>query len=379
MTKRSETRVPLIHLSKRTGVTPEKAWTVRILAFVLALIVCGLAAFLLIESLQEHPERIGEFYFAFIDGSFTTSYRFWKFVKDVAILLSIALALTPAFRMRYWNTGAEGQTLVGVLGAIAVNFYLGSKLSNGPLLLLMLLAALAAGGVWALIPAVFKAMFNTNETLFTLMMNYVAMYLVDLMLAIWVTSGSGVLGSMETGRLPVLHIEGIDSEYLLIILIVMLTTGALYVYLNYSKHGYEISVVGESPRTAKYVGINVAKVIIRTLLLGGAMCGLSGFLIAAGLDHSVTNTSVGGQGFTAIMVAWLGKFNPIAMVISAALIQVLRLGAEQLTATFDLRGAFPEVFVGIILFFVIGSEFFINYEVHFRGSLHQAGAKEALK
>jgi len=383
----STVREPLIHLSKRAEITPVKAWMIRILAIVLALIVCGLAAFILIDRLREKPEEIGKFYYAFIKGSFTSSYRFWKFVKDLAILLAIALALTPAFRMRFWNTGAEGQTLVGVLAAIAVNFYLGgiknaegaALVPNAVLLPLMLLAALLAGAAWAVIPAVFKALWNTNETLFTLMMNYVAIYLVQCMLAVWVKSGSGSLPKLETGRLPVLRIPGIDSDYLLIILVVLVTTVVLHIYLNYSKHGYEISVVGESARTAQYVGISVKKVIIRTLLLSGAMCGLVGFLIAAGLDHSVTKDAVGGRGFTAIMVAWLAKFNPIGMVISAGLIQVLHQGSDQLSTDFGLRGAFPDVFVGIILFFVIGSEFFINYQVHFRGAARTAGKEEGIK
>ena len=378
---------PLLHLSKRAEITPVKAWMIRILSIVLALIVCGLAAFILIDRLRERPGEIGKFYYAFIKGSFTSSYRFWKFIKDLAILLAIALALTPAFRMHFWNTGAEGQTLVGVLGAIAVNFYLGglknadgsAVVPEGLLLILMLLAALFSGAVWAVIPAVFKARWNTNETLFTLMMNYVAIYLVQCMLAVWVKSGSGSLPKLETGRLPVLRIPGIDSDYLLIILVVLATTVALHIYLNYSKHGYEISVVGESARTAQYVGISVPKVIIRTLLLSGVMCGLVGFLIAAGLDHSVTKDAVGGRGFTAIMVAWLAKFNPIGMVISAGLIQVLHQGADQLSTDFGLRGAFPEVFVGIILFFVIGSEFFINYEVHFRGASRAANKEAGIK
>ena len=119
---------PLIHLSKRTTLHPLRAWGVRLAAVALGFAVCGLVAFLLIEKLQAKPERIGDFYYAFIKGSFTTSRKFWKFLKNLAILLSIALALTPAFRMRFWNTGAEGQTLMGVLGAIAVDFYFGGKM-----------------------------------------------------------------------------------------------------------------------------------------------------------------------------------------------------------------------------------------------------------
>ena len=373
--KKSQIREPLIHLSKRASVNPVRAWAIRIAAVVLGLIVCGLVAFLLIDKLNENPGRIGDFYEAFIKGSFSTSRKLWKFLKNIAILLCISLALTPAFRMRFWNIGGEGQTLVGVLGAIAVDFYLGGLIPEWLLLILMFAAALLAGMVRGVIPALFKAKWGTNETLFTLMMNYVAAFLVAYFLVVWVPSGSSSLGKLKYGKLP-----SIGNDYLLIILIVLSLAIGLYIYLNYTKHGYEINVVGESVRTAQYVGINEKKVIIRTMILSGALCGLAGYLIAAGLDQTVTTESAGGQGFTGIMVAWLGKFNPLAMILTSALIQLLNQGAAQISQDFDVSGAFPNVIVGIILFFIIGSEFFINYEIHFRGHhSHAEAGKEAVK
>ncbi|MBR6185587.1 MAG: ABC transporter permease [Clostridia bacterium] len=354
---------PLVHLSKRDTIAPLKAWLIRLAAIVLGLVVCGLVAFVLIEKIQQKPEKIWDFYNAFIRGSFSTPRKLWKFLKNLSILLCIALGLTPAFRMRFWNIGGEGQTLVGVLGAIAVAFYAGDRLPSWALLTLMLLAALLAGAVWAVIPALFKAKWNTNETLFTLMMNYVATFLVSFFLEVWVTNGSGALPKLKQAKLPVVG----GNDYLLIILVVLALDAALFVYMNFSKQGYEISVVGESVRTAQYVGINVRKVIIRTMILSGMLCGLTGYLIGAGLDQSITANSVGGQGFTAIMVAWLGKFNPIFMILTSGLIQLLNQGAAQISQDFNVSGALPEVIVGIILFFIIGSEFFINYQVHFRG------------
>ncbi len=373
MARTTERREPLIHLSKRTNIHPLKAWLIRLASIALGLLLCGIVAFLLIERLRANPGRIGDFYTSFIRGSFSTSRKIWKYLKNLSILLCIALALTPAFRMRFWNIGGEGQTLVGVLGCIAVSFYLGGKIPEWLLLVLMLAAALACGAIWALIPAVFKARWGTNETLFTLMMNYVATFLVAFFLEVWVANGSGVLPKQKSGKLPTVG----GQAYLLIILIVLVLTIALYIYLNYTKHGYEISVVGESVRTAQYVGISDKKVIIRTMLLSGALCGLAGYLIGAGLDQSVTTESAGGQGFTAIMVSWLGKFNPLAMILTAGLIQLLNQGASQISQDFDVSGALPNVIVGIILFFIIGSEFFINYEVHFRG--RRDARKEAVK
>ncbi len=358
----NEHREPLIHLSKRSYISPIRAWLIRLGAIVLGMIVCGLVAFLLIDKLRDNPARLGEFYGDFIKGAFGSVKKFWRYLKDVAILLCIALALTPAFRMRFWNIGGEGQALVGVLGCIAVDFYLGGTIPEWLLLILMLLAALISGAVWGVIPALFKAKWGTNETLFTLMMNYIATYLVAFFLEIWVTNGSGSMPQLQTGRLPT-----IGNDYLLIILIVLFLTIGLHIYLSYTKHGYEINVVGESVRTAKYVGIKVNRVIIRTMILSGALCGLAGYLIGAGLDRSITTESVGGQGFTAIMVSWLAKFNPLVMILTAGLIQLLNKGAAQITKDFDIPGQLPSVMIGIMLFFIIGSEFFLNYEIHFRG------------
>ncbi len=371
--KGQEHREPLIHLSRRGYISPWKAWGIRLAAVALGFLLCGAVAFILIEKLRQNPERIGKFYEDFITGAFGSNRKLWKYLKDVAILLCIALALTPAFRMRFWNTGGEGQTLVGVLGTIAVTFYLGGRLPEWLLMILMLAAALAAGAIWGVIPALFRAKWGTNETLFTLMMNYVATYLVTFFLEIWVPNGSGALPRQEHGKMPTL-----GNDYLLIILIVLGLTVAMYIYLNYTKQGYEISVVGESVRTARYIGISDRKVVIRTMILSGALCGLAGYLIGAGLDQSITTDSAGGRGFTAIMVSWLGKFNPLAMVLTAGLIQLLNQGAAQISKDFDVSGALPDVIVGIILFFIIGCEFFIHYQIRFRGHARKA-AGEAIK
>ena len=361
-----------MYLSKRASIPGWKAWMIRIAAVLLGLLVCGGVAFLLIEKLQNNPAKIGEFYYAFIKGSFSTTRKIWRFLKNLSVLLCISLALTPAFRMRFWNIGGEGQTLMGVLSAIAVAFYLGGKVPEGLLLILMLIAALLVGAIWAVIPALFRAKWGTNETLFTLMMNYVATFVVSYFLIIWVPSGSSSLGKLKYGKLPV-----IVNEQLLTVIIVLLLTIGLYIYLTYTKHGYEISVVGESVRTAQYVGIDEKKVIIRTMILSGALCGLAGYLIAAGADQTVTTESAGGQGFTGILVAWLGKFNPLFMILTAGLIQLLNAGASQISQDFGVNNALPNVIIGIVLFFIIGSEFFINFEIHL--SHHESSEREAVK
>ena len=370
--KNNAVREPLFHLSKRAAIPQWKAWLIRILAVVLGLAVCSLVAYLLSDRLRSGKKTLEDFYYCFIKGSFGSNRKMWKFFKSAAILQCISLAVTPAFRMRFWNTGAEGQTLMGVWGAIAVAFYFGGKVPEWALLVMMFAAALICGAVWAVIPAIFKAKWNTNETLFTLMMNYVATYVVSYFLVVWVPSGSSSLGKLKFGKLP-----SFGHDYLLIIIIVLVLTGLLYIYLRHSKHGYEISVVGESVRTAQYSGMNVSKVIIRTMIVSGLLCGLAGYLIGAGLDQSITTDSVGGQGFTAIMVSWLAKFNPLVMLLTAGLITLLNQGAAQISQDFNVSGAFPDVIVGIILFFIIGSEFFINYQIVFTRKTRIG--KEALK
>lgn len=354
---------PLVHLTRRAYMSPWKALGIRGIAIVASLIVSGIVALILIEKLNANPGRIFEFYKCFVDGSFSSEGMTWKFFKNVAILLCIALALTPAFRMKFWNIGAEGQVLMGMLGAITVAQSCKS-MPNWIVLILMFVAAVLFGIVWAGIPAIFKAFFNTNETLFTLMMNYVATYLVAYMLLVWVPSGNALgIVNLETrvGWLPTpVH------NYFLIIITVLILTGIMFVYLYYTKHGYEIAVVGESNNTARYIGINVKKVIIRTMILSGALCGFAGFLLAGGIDHSITSTSVNGQGFTAIMVSWLANFNPLTMIATSGLIVFLDMGGSKISEVFDVRGALPNILIGIILFFIIGCEFFIRYKINFR-------------
>lgn len=354
---------PLMHITKRAYLPTYKSILIRIAAIVIALLFCSIISYVFIDA---DPIK---FCSSLFTGSFATSRKVWKLIKDLAVLLCISLAVTPAFRMKFWNIGAEGQVLVSALAAVACAYYGGGKIAEPVLLIMMFWASVIAGSVWALIPALFKAKWNTNETLFTLMMNYVATYLVAYALIKWTPDGSSSLGELSYGHLP-----KIGHEYLLLIVIVAIITVGLYIYLNYSKHGYEISVVGESQKTACYIGIDVKKVIVRTMIVSGALCGLAGFLIVGALDHSITTETVSGRGFTAIMVSWLAKFDPFVMVATSFLLIFLQQGAAQLSQNFNISPAFPNVIVGIILFFIIGCEFFINYEVHFRKK-HKEGTK----
>lgn len=352
---------PLVHIVKRCALPRWKAWGIRLIAIAAALIVCAVVTMVVTG---EDPIQV---YATMIDGAFGTSRKAWNLAQSTAMLLGVSLAVTPAFRMRFWNIGGEGQVLAGCLAAAACMICLAGKLSNGLLIAVTAAASIAAGAIWAGIPAFFKAKWNTNETLFTLMMNYVATQLVAFFVIVWeVPKGAGKIGiinqNSEAGWLPVIG----GKQYLLTILVVAVMTILMYIYLNYSKHGYEISVVGESERTARYVGIKVGKVIVRTMLLSGALCGIAGVLLVSGTDHTITTTIAGGQGFTAVMVSWLAKFNPISMILTSFLLVFLDRGAGEISTVFGLNQSFADILSGIIIFFIIGCEFFITYRLSFR-------------
>ena len=160
--------------------------------------------------------------------------------------------------------------------------------------------------------------------------------------------------------------ELFGQEYGLNVVLVLLLTVGMFLYLKYSKQGYEISVVGDSENTARYAGINVKKVTIRTMAISGAICGLAGFIAVAGASHTISTSTAGGRGFTAIIVAWLAQFNTFVMILISFLLVFLQKGAIQIASQFNLNDYASNIITGIILFFILGSEFFINYRIILR-------------
>ncbi len=357
-----KSREPLFNIVKRSGISKSKAWAIRAAAIIIAFVVCGIITMAITG---QNPINV---YITFAKGAFGSSRRIWVTFQNLSILLIISLALTPAFKMRFWNIGGEGQVLMGCLASAACMIELGDKVPNAVLIILMVVSSIAAGAVWGLIPAIFKARWNTNETLFTLMMNYIATQLVAYFIIIWeVPKGSGTVGIInmgtEAGYLPQLF----GSKYLLTIIVAAGITVFMHVYLKYSKHGYELSVVGESENTARYVGINVKEVIMRTMLLSGGICGIAGLLLTGGINHTITTTLAGGNGFTAVMMSWLAKFSPVGMVFTSLLVTFMNRGASEVSTIYGLNQSFSDILTGIILFFIIGCEFFIQYKMIFRG------------
>lgn len=359
--KQKEHKEPLFRISKR-GILPlYKAWGIRLLALLLALIVCSILIYSIVKL---NPLKVYE---AMFQGAFGTNKRTWVTIRDTMMLLCIGLGLAPAFKMKFWNIGAEGQVLVGGIASAACMIYLQGKIPPVAVLPVMLLCSIVAGGIWGFVPGYFKAKFGTNETLFTLMMNYIAIQLTSYCVALWENPyGSNTVGIINArskfGWFPPIF----GQMYSLNVILVFVLVIAIFVYLNYSKQGYEIAVVGDSENTARYSGINVSKVIIRTMIISGAICGIAGFLAVAGAGHTISTSTAGGRGFTTIIVAWMAKFNSFVMVLFSALLVFLEKGAMEIASRYQLSDYVSSMVTGIILFFLLGSEFFINYKLWFK-------------
>ena len=363
----TKAREPLVRIAKRTQSSVLRSWTIRLVALVLALVTNALFIYF-VTGLD--PISV---YVTMWQGTFKSQFNFFTTLRDTAMLLCIGIALAPAFKMKFWNIGGEGQVLMGALATALCMIYLCNYLPNWALILVMFVASVVAGALWGFIPAYFKAKYNTNETLFTLMMNYIAINVVDSLTNIWrgAKSSMGTINqATQAGWFPKLF----GYRFSINIMIVAALAILIYIYLKYTKHGYEIAVIGESENTARYVGINVRKTIIRTMLLSGAICGIAGFITVAGKNMTLSINTAGGYGFTAIIVAWLAKFNTGFMALISFLLIFLEKGATQIASAYSsLNDYASSIVTGVILFFILGSEFFINYRLIFRKGSSKGG------
>lgn len=353
-------REKFIRISRRANIkTWQKVVTVCV-SILVAFLICGLI------SNAAAPGSFIKYYDYVFKGSFSTPRRVVTLLWNTALMLLVAVALTPSFKMRFWNTGAEGQCLMGALGAVIGLYFIAPKVPLVIALIVELALALLFAIVWAVIPAIFKAYLNTNETLFTLMMNYLATGIVASFIKFNANSSSGTIVPLNTdtkaGWLPV--IEFFNNSYIFNIIIVALVAAAIWTYLKYSKHGYELSVVGGSQNTAKYIGINVKKVIIRTVVVTGAVCGVVGFLLVAGNDHSVMEDMVGGRGFTAILICWIGNFNVPLMTLYSFLITLVSSGSSTASSWLHYPNAISKVSTALFFVILIASSFFVNFDIH---------------
>lgn len=307
---------------------------------------------------------------------------FENYLKVFVPLVLTSVALSLAFKMRFWNIGGEGQFILGAVAAAAVALKLKDGLPQGVVLILMCLAGMAAAGLYGALAAVLKVKFGTNETLMTLMLNYVALYFL---IFLGETQAEWNFFLDTSSARPVFFNFGKEVAFPRImigkfglnvcVLLTLLIGVLVYCYLKYSKHGYEIAVVGDSPNTARYAGMKVGRIVVRTIFLSAALIGLAGafYVSSAGtLSTSVTND----VGWTGIVVAWLAKLNTVGIVITALLITVLQFGCQAASTTYSSIDAnFADLIQGIILFAVLAADFFTR----FRLARRAAAPKEVSK
>lgn len=344
----------MLRIVKRADIPASMTYRIRFTAIVSALVVTGLFILLL----GHNPIKV---YWSMLLGSFGSLYRIQEAIIKTIPLTVTSLGIAVAFRMKFWNIGAEGQIFMGAFAAsyFALNF---STLPKPVLLTVMALAGALLGGLWALIPAFFKAQFGTNETLFTLMMNYIALkWVTYLQYGPWkdpAASGFPKIATFaDSAVLPKLF--GIHSGWLIALVLV----AVIHIFINRTKKGYEISVVGESENTARYAGMNVKKIVLAAILLSGGLCGLSGMIQSSAVNNTLAIEVAGGVGYTAIITTWLAQLNAPAILVASFLFAVLVQGGSFIQTAFQIPQAAASIIQGMILFFVLGSEFFIQYRL----------------
>ena len=365
-----EQKTPLIRLAKRDAMDSWKMWCIRIGSMLVALALGGLIFLFVGHGMHLDLSPI-DAYSTIVKGALGKKTAIRQTVKIAIPLLGAALAIAPCFKMKFWNIGAEGQITAGAVAASYFALFWADSIQGPALLVIMALAGALFGGFWALIPAFFKARWGTNETLFTLMMNYIIIGVVK-----WLQGGpwegrpgSQIIPQFERNAvLP--KVLGVHAGWIIVLILTVL----MFIYLRYTKQGYEIAVIGESENTARYAGMNVSKVVMRTMFLSGAISGLVGFIVASGADNTLHAGVAAGVGFTAITVAWLAQLNPFAMVGISALLAVLEKGADTLQTQMKVPASISEIITGIFLFCMLGCEFFINYRLIFRSSGKRKGA-----
>lgn len=327
---------------------------IRFSAIVLAFVFSGV----LLVILGHNPFSV---YASMLDGGLGSSYRLKETLIRTIPLALTSLGIGLSFRMKFWNIGGEGQLMMGACAATYVGLFY-PQLPQGLLIPAMALAGILGGGLWALIPAVLKVTYRTNETILTLMMNYVALK--------WITYLQYVAWRDETAfgypKIPNLvkhaQLPKIFGMHIGIILVPVLVI-ILFVFINYTKKGYEIRVIGENEATAKYAGMPVSKIILGTLFVSGGICGLVGMIQVSGVNMTLSIDVSAGVGYTAIIISWLAQLNAIAILIASFLFAVMVEGGSYIQTVFHIPQSAASLLQGLILFFVLGSEFFMRYKL----------------
>jgi general nucleoside transport system permease protein len=298
-------------------------------------------------------------------------------VKATPLIL-VGLACTLAFRMRLWNIGAEGQFFMGAWGASAVVLLpLVSKETSGWVTIpLMMLAGMAAGALWGLIPGALKARYSVNEIISTLMLNYIAIAWNNFFIfGIWSEGGfqqsatfprSAWLPRLADYARQVRGFSGLTTH--LGLLFALIAAVVVWLILNRSRWGYEIRLIGDNKRAAEYAGVPIKRQIVLVMMLSGALAGLAGMSEISGVVHRLQGAISPGYGFTGIIVAWLAKLNPFAVILVSILFGALILAGREIQPS-----GIPKLIQGIVLMCLIASDFLLRYRVRLRRSERVTG------
>ena len=356
----------MIKINKRAELPKRQENLIRAAAILLSILCAGLV----IMVLGFNPITV---FGQIVLGALGTEMRLQQTMIKAVPLIITSLGILVAFKMKFWNIGGEGQIMMGAFGASLVALNAPAALPAPLMLLAMAVSAMFFGGLWAFIPAFFKGKFGTNETIFTLMMNYIAIkWVTYLQYGPWKDPGSQgfpkIANFGANATLPKLF--GIHIGWVIALVLVIL----VYIFMNHTKKGFEITVVGESVETARYAGMNIPSVIIISMLISGGLCGLTGMIQASAIEKTLTSTLSGGYGFTAIITTWLGRLSaPIILVVCIAF-AILLQGGAYLQIALSVPSSIADMIQGIILFFVLGSEFFLQYKIV---RTHKSEKKEA--
>ena len=345
-----------IRLTKRDDLPKSKEIMITVLAVLLSMVFAGI----ILAIFGFNPFHIFK---EVILGAVGTELRIKQTIVKAVPLIITSLGIIVAFKMKFWNIGAEGQITMGALGAAWVALNLSPDTPQPLMLLMMMAAAALCGSIWAFIPAIFKAKLGTNETIFTLMMNYVAIKFVTyLQYGPWRDPSVNGFPRIEmfpdSARLPVLG--GIHIGWIFAIL----ATVAVYFFMKHTKKGYEIAVVGESIETARYAGMNISRIIITAMIVSGGLCGITGMIQASAVEKTLVYGIANNYGFTAIIPAWLSKLNAVSAFIICIAFAVLLQGGDYIQIAMGVSSSVADIVQGLILFFILGSEFFMRYKVH---------------
>lgn len=342
----------MIKITRREEISKKDTFFIRVVAIIGALFFTGIFIFLL----GYNPIKVFvEMFF----GAIGTKMRIEETLNKAAPLIITSLGILVAFKMKFWNIGGEGQIIIGALGASYIALNYSDSLPKISLILLMMFVSIICGGIWALIPAIFKVKFGTNETIFTLMLNYVGIKIVQfLQFGPWKDPNA-------TGfpKIPTFAENAILPSVQIIWILAFILTIFMYFFIKYTKKGYEIEVVGESMNTAKYAGMNVNAIILFAITISGGLCGLVGMLQASAMEKTLNYTLSGGYGFTAIITTWLSGLKAQYIFITSIAFAILIQGGTFIQISMQVPSAVSGMIQGVILFFVLGSEFFIKYKV----------------